>query len=268
MPGVPGGKCNLYDFGVGVALIAAGPGVLGGRMVNDFVNLMDLAPTFLEVGGVKPPEVMTGRSFLNVLRSGKSGQVDPARTWVVSGRERHVAAARDGNLPYPHRTLRTAEFRYVRNFAPDRWPMGSAKFASQADLPSLEALEKNTFVAFADMDASPTKAWLVRQYGEARWLWHYDFAFAPRPAEELYDLRGDPDQTQNLAADAAFAEKKQELAEQLMKVLRDTGDPRVTGDGQTFERPPFTDPNPAAPRANAKGRTQPPQKAAPDGGRP
>ena len=25
MPGVPGGKCNLYDFGVGVALIEACP---------------------------------------------------------------------------------------------------------------------------------------------------------------------------------------------------------------------------------------------------
>ena len=27
MPGVPGGKCNLYDHGVAVALIARGPGI-------------------------------------------------------------------------------------------------------------------------------------------------------------------------------------------------------------------------------------------------
>ncbi len=132
MPGVPGGKCNLYDYGVGVALIARGPGVKGGRVVDDFVNLMDLAPTFLEAGGVKPPDVMTGRSFLNVLRSDKSGQVDPTRTWVVTGRERHVAAAREDNLPYPHRALRTADFLYIRNFAPDRWPMGSPKFDEQS----------------------------------------------------------------------------------------------------------------------------------------
>ena len=247
MPGVPGGKCNLYDFGVGVALIARGPGIKSGRVVDDFVNLMDLAPTFLEVGGVTPPATMIAHSFLNVLRSERSGQVDPGRTWVVTGRERHVAAARDGNLPYPHRALRTPDFLYVRNFAPDRWPMGSPKFESKADLPSAESLEKNTFVAFADMDASPTKAWLVRQYAEPEWDWHYNYAFGKRPGEELYDLKSDPDQTKNLAEDPAFAGRKRELSERLIKVLTEARDPRVLGDGQTFERPPFTDPQSAAP---------------------
>ena len=42
MPSVPGGKCNLYDFGVGVALIGRVPGGQGGRVLDDFVNLMDL----------------------------------------------------------------------------------------------------------------------------------------------------------------------------------------------------------------------------------
>ncbi len=241
MPGVPGGKCNLYDFGVGVALIARGPGVQPGRVVDDFVNLMDLAPTFLEAGGLKPPAVMTGRSFLNVLHSVKSGQVDPDRTWVVTGRERHVAAAREDNLPYPHRALRTPEFLYIRNFAPDRWPMGSPKFTSLSDMPTLEVLEHNTFAAFADMDASPTKAWMVRQYAEEDWEWHYNYAFGKRPAEELYDLRKDPDQTVNVANDPAYAEQKHGLAERLLKVLADAKDPRVLGDGKTFDRPPFTD---------------------------
>ncbi|MBM3879327.1 MAG: amidohydrolase family protein [Verrucomicrobia bacterium] len=235
MPGVPGGKCNLYDHGVGVALIARGPGVPGGRVVDDFVNLMDLAPTFLEAGGVRPPDVMTGRSFLDVLRSNRSGQVDPSRTYVVTGRERHVAAARDGNLPYPHRALRTAEFLYIRNFAPDRWPMGNPKFTGLVDRPATEALEKNTFVAFADMDASPTKAWLVGRYGQAQWQEHFDYAFARRPAEELYDLKTDPDQTRNVAGDAAYADARQALATQLLEVLTNAGDPRVLGDGQTFD---------------------------------
>jgi N-sulfoglucosamine sulfohydrolase len=245
MPGVPGGKCNLYDHGVGVALIARGPGIKGGRVVEDFVNLMDLAPTFLEVGGVKPPEVMTGRSFVNVLHSDQSGQVDPGRTFVVTGRERHVAAAREGNRPYPHRALRTAEFLYIRNFAPDRWPMGSPGFSSRADLPTSEALEQNTYAAFADMDASPTKAWLVGQYAEPNWQWYYDYAFSKRPAEELYDLKHDPDETKNVAGDSAFAARKRDLAGRLLKILTEAGDPRVTGDGQTFERSPFTDPQAA-----------------------
>jgi len=42
-----------------VALIVRGPGIKPGRVVDDFVNLMDLAPTFLEAGELKPPEVMT-----------------------------------------------------------------------------------------------------------------------------------------------------------------------------------------------------------------
>lgn len=254
MPGVPGGKCNLYDHGVGVALIVRGPGVKGGRVVDDFVNLMDLAPTFLELGGVTPPQVMIARSFLNVLRSDKSGQVDPARTWVVTGRERHVAAAREGNLPYPHRALRTAEYLYIRNFAPDRWPMGNPRFETVADLPSPAALEKDTYVAFPDMDASPTKAWLVGRYGEPVWRWHFDYAFAKRPAEELYDLKNDPDETKNLAGQPAFALKKRELSERLLKVLTDANDPRVVGDGQTFERPPFTDAQPAKAAPRKAGR--------------
>src|SRR6185312_14359905 len=66
------------------------PGGKGGRVVDDFVNLMDLAPTFLEAAGLSPPDVMTGRSLLDVLKSDRSGQVDAERTWVVTGRERHV----------------------------------------------------------------------------------------------------------------------------------------------------------------------------------
>ncbi|MFZ4765790.1 MAG: sulfatase [Roseimicrobium sp.] len=126
-PGFPAGKCNLYDFGVGVTLVAAGPGVKGGRVVEDFVSLPDLAPTFLELAGVKAPEGMNARSLVKVLQSEKSGQVDASRTWVISGRERHVAAAREGNLPYPHRALRTKEFLYIRNFMPERWPMGDPR---------------------------------------------------------------------------------------------------------------------------------------------
>jgi uncharacterized sulfatase len=110
-------------------------------------------------------------------------------------------------------------------------------------------------VAFADMDASPTKAWLVRQCGQAEWMSYYDLAFARRPAEELYDLRQDPDQVRNLADDPAYASRKKPLASQLMKVLQDANDPRVTGDGQTFERSPFTDPQPEAGAARPKKKT-------------
>lgn len=244
MPGVPGGKCNLYDFGTGVALIARGPGIKGGRVVDDCVNLVDLAPTFLEAGGVKVPDVMTGRSFLDVLRAEKSGQVDAARTWVVTGRERHVGEAREGGLPYPQRALRTVDFLYVRNFAPDRWPMGSPKFTSDADAPAPDLLERNTYAAFADMDASPTKAWLIGQRNEPQWRWHYDYAFAKRPAEELYDLRTDPGQTASVATDPKFEKVRAEMEQRLLAELKRTADPRLVDDGRFFETPPLAGPPP------------------------
>jgi arylsulfatase A-like enzyme len=241
MGGMPGAKCNLYDFGLNVALVARVPGGKGGRVVDDFVRLPDLAPTFMEVGGVKPPEGLYGRSLKPLLESDKSGQIDPERTWVLSGRERHVATAREDNLPYPMRCLRTKDYLYIRNFAPDRWPMGAPYSAGASGAPPAEELETNTYAAFPDMDASPTKAWLILHRDESQWKWHFDHAFGKRPGEELYDLRKDPDQTENVAADPAYAAQKEKLAAELMKKLKDAADPRVTGDGLTFERSPFTD---------------------------
>ncbi|MFO0824379.1 MAG: sulfatase-like hydrolase/transferase [Gemmataceae bacterium] len=82
-PGFPGGKCNLYDFGVGVALVVGGPSVPGPRVVDDLVNLKDLAPTFLEIGGAKLPAGLNSTSLWPVLTSKKAGQVDPERTAKV-----------------------------------------------------------------------------------------------------------------------------------------------------------------------------------------
>ncbi len=254
-PGFPHGKCNLYDFGTGVALVAAGPGIKAGRVVDDFVNLMDLAPTFLELGRARMPGTLDGRSLVPVLHAEKSGQVDPTRDYVVTGRERHVGSAREGNLPYPQRALRTRDFLYIRNFAPDRWPMGAPLAVTDDRAPAAATLENDTRSCFADMDAGPTKAWLVAHRNSPQWKEHYDFAFAKRPAEELYDIRKDPDQLRNVAADPAYLEARKAASARLLELLTRAGDPRVTGDGSTFDKPPFSDPEPAA--AKAKGKAKP-----------
>ncbi|MAG92869.1 MAG: sulfatase [Planctomycetaceae bacterium] len=262
IPGFPRGKCNLYDFGVHVALaVRWGKNIPSGRTVDDFINLMDLAPTFLAAGGETPPGVMTGRSFLDVLTSGKSGQVDAARDYVVVGRERHVAAARTDNLPYPQRAIRTKDFLYIRNFKPKRWPMGTAAgFGRPAGpLPSYEVLENNTFGAFGDLDASPTKAWIAAHRDDPGVDRYFDFAFGRRPAEELYDLRNDPHQMHNVAADAKLANTRKALSARLMSILKSTGDPRVTGDGSTFDKSPYSDSPPPRQRRgknSKKGKTK------------
>jgi len=245
MPGVTNGKCNLYDFGTGVALAMRWPKVIEkSRVIDDLTSLPDLAPTFLEAAGVPIPKGVDARSLLSVLRSKKSGQVEVDRNRVISGRERHVAFANSDNLPYPQRALRTHDYLYVRNFAPERWPLGTPVTVTDASGPSQADLETNTYAAFPDMDAGPTKAWLVLNRNDSKWKKYYDIAFGRRPAEELYDLRKDPHQTRNVAAEPGYKSARERLASQLMKILADAGDPRVTGDRMTFERPPFTNPNP------------------------
>lgn len=239
-PGFPGGKCNLYDFGVNVTLAIRWPGQPGGRFIEDFVNLMDLAPTFMEIGGATIPPGVNGKSIVSLMKSGKSGRIEEGRDYVITGRERHVSIAREGNLPYPQRALRKDGWLYIHNFKPDRMPMGDSKTLTDTFTPSMDDMENETYVAFPDMDASPAKAWLIAHRNDSQYKWFFDYAFARRPQEELYDLTKDPDATINLAAEPAHAAMKNQMAAELMEKLKAVGDPRVTQNPVPFENPPFT----------------------------
>lgn len=236
--GMPRGKCNLYDFGVQAPMMIRLPGASkGGRVVDDFVSLMDLAPTFLEAAGIQPPQAMNGRSLMPLLTSSRQGVLDPSRDCVILSRERHVPEARAGSLPYPSRAIRTKDFLYIRNFKPDRWPMGDPiGLDGSGPEPSSDELISNTMVTYKDHDASPTKAYFITHRKDPAIKPLYDLAFAKRPAEELYALGSDPDQMNNVAAEARYASKKKELAARLLKVMRDTGDPRLE---DAFDHPPY-----------------------------
>jgi arylsulfatase A-like enzyme len=62
------GKQNLYEHSMGVPLIFAGPGIGGGKVVEEFVYLFDLLPTFCDFAGVAAPEGIEGRSLVPLLR--------------------------------------------------------------------------------------------------------------------------------------------------------------------------------------------------------
>ena len=81
----------MYDIGCEVALAARWPGKIEpGRVIKDFVNIMDLAPTFCEAGQTTIPESMVGKSLMPLLTSKiLHGQIDANRDYVVMGRERH-----------------------------------------------------------------------------------------------------------------------------------------------------------------------------------
>jgi arylsulfatase A-like enzyme len=232
-PGFPHGKCNLYDFGIGVPLAIAGPGVDGGRVVDDFVCLPDLAPTFLEAGGVKPPATMSARSIWPTLKSTKTGLVDPLRTQVFVGRERHVQIARAKQEPYPQRAVRNKDYSFIINFRPDRWPLGDPYLLGTPNEPDLNTLTNQTFCTLGDEDAGPTKAFLVTNRKE--WKALYDSVYGKRPREELFDLKKDPHQMNNVAADPEYAEVAKALRKQLMNELERTNDPRLVDDGKFFE---------------------------------
>ncbi|MEM7033645.1 MAG: sulfatase [Chloroflexota bacterium] len=242
IPGFPRAKCNLYDIGCEVALAARWPGhIQPGRVVDDAVNLMDLAPTFMEAAGANIPETMTAKSLLPILESVESGQVDPERTFVVMGRERHVAGAREGKLPYPQRAIRTKDYLYIHNFAPDRWPMGNPEGLDdlQATPPSFEDLCNSTFVCYGDLDAGPTKAWMIHNRANEDVQPLFELGFGKRPREELFDLQADPHYMHNLADDPQYVDVKQQLSEQLMAILQEQEDPRVVEEDCRFEHEPF-----------------------------
>jgi uncharacterized sulfatase len=220
----PRAKTNLYDSGARQPLaVRWGARVKGGRTVDDFVSLEDLAPTFLEAAGLRPGPDMTARSFLDVLLADKAGRVDPRRDRVVTGRERHHGGARPGCLGYPARALRTYDCLYIRNFLPDRWPAG--------DPPGYE-----------DCDAGPTKAYMLAHRDDAKVAPLFELAFGMRPGEELYDLKKDPDQLKNVAADPACADAKKRMAGDLAKILTGMKDPRVIGGGEEFDKYPYRGP--------------------------
>ena len=226
----PRAKGNLYDLGVRVPLIARLPGKIpGGRRVTDLVSLTDLAPTFLVLAGAPVPDAMTGASLMPQLTTDRSGRVDSTRNAVYFGRERHTPAQETPlGGGYPMRALRTDDYLYVYNFAPDRWPAGTPN-------------DEQSFMHgawYSDIDGSPTKHFMVDHAEHHAAL--FALAFDKRPGEELYDLRADPDQLVNIAQSPAYADAKRALWNQLFGELHASGDPRVLGAGALFDFQPYT----------------------------
>jgi uncharacterized sulfatase len=214
----PRAKATVYEYGVHMPLaIRWATGIENpGRVIDDFVNHIDFAPTFLDVAGVDIPEKMTGKSMVNIFSSNRSGLVDPERTMTVTGIERHVWARPEGK-PYPRRAIHTENLVYIRNYEPKRWPMGDPDF----EFP---------WVGFyGDIDAGPTKSVMIKKqkYNSEKNL--FNLSFGKLPAEELYNLKEDPAQMKNLSADPEYEWLKEMLRKDMEAYQKKTGDPRIFG---------------------------------------
>jgi uncharacterized sulfatase len=194
----PFGKWNGYDAGIRTPFLAVWPGhVEPGTTTGAMVSWVDLLPTCLEAVGGAPPEGIGGRSFLGVLR----GEKDSHRERVF------VTHSGDGNMnKYPLRVVRTRDWKYVRNLDP------TAEHHTHVDKGAAGSDGRSYWDSWArKAKTDPAAAAVVRRYHT-------------RPAEELYDLKADPWEQHNLAADAAHADTLAKLRADLDAWMRQQGD--------------------------------------------
>jgi N-sulfoglucosamine sulfohydrolase len=197
-------------------------GIKAGTALSSFVSLQDIAPTVLELAGLPVPKEMTGRSLLPLL-TGK--EADGGRTMAFVERERH-ANVRRGDLSYPARAVRTADFLYIRNLRPDRWPAGDPEMWKAVG-------------EFGDCDAGVVKDFILTRRDEPGMKSYFNLCFGLRPEEELYDLRADPGQTNNLAGKTNLGETQRKLRAELDAWMQRTSDPRLDPKDERFDKAPY-----------------------------
>ena len=222
-------KGNAYQAANHVPLAARWPRGIAkpGRVVDDFVSFIDLAPTILEVAGLpwarSGMAELTGRSLTDIFRSEKSGRVNPAREFALIGRER-TDIGRPNDAGYPIRGIVKDGWLYLRNFEPTRWPAG------------------NPETGYLDCDGGATKTFVLDAHrknpGDPFWA----LCFGMRPGEELYDLARDPDCVRNLASERDFETTRVGLQERMFAELKRQGDPRMAGQGEVFDKYPHANP--------------------------
>ena len=184
------GKQFLYDEGIHVPLIIRGPGIGRGETRDDLVSNIDLTATSLALAGIEIPKSMQGRDLFasDGLR----------RDAVFSARDRCDETVEQ------LRSVRADSFKYIRNGYPDR-----------------PHLQPNRY-----KDAKPIVRRLreLHEKGQLEPLSEKLLFAATRPREELYDLRADPQEIQNLAGDPAYRATLVEMRQRLDRWIAETGD--------------------------------------------
>jgi arylsulfatase A-like enzyme len=196
--GMPRNKRTPLNGGLHVPMIVHIPAAFRDLAPSDYktdgvsdrlVSFVDLAPTMLSLAGERPPAFMQGRAFL-----GK--HIAPAAEHLFGFRgrmdERYDVV----------RTLTDGRYVYARNFMP-HWIAGQ-------------------HVEY--MFETPTTAVWKKLFDQGKLNPVQSQFWKPRPAEELYDLQGDPHETVNLAARPEHAAIIERFQLALMKHLGATRD--------------------------------------------
>ena len=188
------GKGTLYEMGINVPLIIRWPkNIESGSYSNVLVSGEDFAPTLLELVGCKVDSKMTGHSFAHTLL-GKTGN---DRNWVFSVRGAHAE-----DLP-----VTTKDFDLIRTIVTERYKL---IYNPLMKLP------------YWPVDFSHEPFWidLVEQnrtgFIQRKWKEMY---FSEKPMFELYDLKNDPHELNNLAGLEEYAEIEKQLRDTMAKKM-------------------------------------------------
>ncbi len=233
----PGAKANLTEYGTHVPFAVSWPaGIKGGAISEALISHVDLAPTFLALGGVTELPEMTGLSFAPVLL----GESDATRDFVITGRERHTHARPD-NLGYPARAIRTQDYLYIWNMKPDRWPVGDPVDPAE-ELVRMQSMPEEQYRSllpgYHDIDGSPSKTFVMDLRDDEGVRPSFVADFEKRPGEQMFNIREDPACINNLADEPQLQEVKNHLKASLESELKKQADPRVLGTGDIFDSYP------------------------------
>lgn len=177
--GMPRNKRSACNSGLHVPLVVYFPeklkhlapeGYKPGGTSDRLVSFVDFAPTVLSIAGIEAPHWMQGRAF-----AGK--HVQPARSYLFGHRDRM-----DERYDMT-RAARDERYVYVRHYYPH--------------IPAGQYLQY--------MFQTPTTVAWKRLFDEGKLNAAQSAFWQRKAAEELYDLRADPDEVNNLASSAEHA---------------------------------------------------------------
>ena len=194
---MPRGKQFLYEGGMRIPLIVRIPekhrpaGWTPGSKNEQLLSHIDITATSLALCGIARPEKMQGRVFIG----------------PDAGPEREVQfAARDraDETVDRIRAARTRQYKYIRNFLPER-PYTQPNNYKDTSYPPLMLMRQ---LAAKDELNTDQAAFMAER----------------RPEEELYDLHADPHEVRNLAGDPQYQVKLGEMRTLLDNWITETGD--------------------------------------------
>ena len=148
-----GQKRDLYEGGIRVPLLVAGPGVTPRRIAEPVV-LADLLPTFTSLAGAPTPPTIDGRSLVSLLRA-----EDLARGAPLHEHLYFECNERRGGLEEPtRRAVRQGRWKWVRRGTHDELYDLDADPSERTDLASREPEIVSRLAAIAASDDEPRVA--------------------------------------------------------------------------------------------------------------